>query len=327
MIRWSSFVAVCLLGFSGGVCSFAEERADTSQRKEPESTAGKAKVRFDREKRTVTLEAVACETDVYPQLKGAIEYVLVSKGGKAYEALFETEATPEQIRSGFLALRLPPGSPAGEEHLPRGAPFRIRVEYEKDGKVQRRPVDELVLHAKRGEALRPAAWTFTDSVRSIDPESGQRQPQCVATRSIVGLHFTDASPLLQNPREEARTENIYKVNKKAFLPEGTPVRLVFEEVVPEPPEGVKRVHVYVSGRVQGVGYRAFTQRSARRLGLRGVVRNLDDGRVEAVVEGPVAAVDELLAKLRRGPRAARVTKVDAVPIPARGDWKTFEILR
>ena len=59
----------------------------------------------------------------------------------------------------------------------------------------------------------------------------------------------------------------------------------------------------------------------------GVVRNLDDGRVEAVVEGPDAAVDELLVKLGRGPRAARVKKIDAVPIPARGDWKTFEIIR
>ncbi len=326
MIR-SRFARVsCLIGFLVQ-SSLAQDGADVSPQKTLESAPEKTKVHVDREQRTVTVEAVACEADVYPQLKGAIEYVLVSKGGKTYEALFETEATPAQIRHALLALRLPPGIPAEDGHLPRGAPFHIRVEYQQDERAQQRPVDEFVLHAKREEALRPASWTFTDSVRSVDPETGRREQQCVVTKSIVGLHFTDSSPLIQNSREEARTENIYKINKKLSLPKGTPVRLVFQEVVPEPLSGVKRVHVYVSGRVQGVGYRDFVQRSALQLALSGVVRNLEDGRVEAVAEGPEAAVDAFLAKLERGPRAARVTRVDAVPIPARGDWTTFEILR
>ncbi len=192
-------------------------------------------VRFDRDKRTVTVEAAACEADVYPQLKGAVEYLLVAKGGKAYEGLFETGATPEEVRSAFLALRLPPGSPAEDDRLPRGAPFLIWIEYDKDGKTKRRPADEFVLHAKRGRSLRPAAWAYTDSAPGVNPESGRKWRQCMATKSLVGLHFTDASPLLQNSREEGRTENIYKANKEALLPAGTAVHFVSRRWCPNRP--------------------------------------------------------------------------------------------
>lgn len=68
-----------------------------------------------------------------------------------------------------------------------------------------------------------------------------------------------------------------------------------------------RVRVVVRGRVQGVGFRFFTQREAQRLGVRGWVRNRDDGTVEAHLEGDAAAVDALLASVRRGPRHAAVS--------------------
>jgi acylphosphatase len=70
-----------------------------------------------------------------------------------------------------------------------------------------------------------------------------------------------------------------------------------------------RCHLWVSGVVQGVGFRFFTERVARRLGLSGVVRNLPDGRVEIVAEGPRAALDQLIAEVRRGPVGAVVTGV------------------
>jgi|GEM_PF-5575656 Acylphosphatases len=54
-----------------------------------------------------------------------------------------------------------------------------------------------------------------------------------------------------------------------------------------------RAHVFVSGRVQGVGYRYYTQKQARDLGIQGWVRNLTDGRVEAVFEGNPNTVDEM----------------------------------
>lgn len=65
----------------------------------------------------------------------------------------------------------------------------------------------------------------------------------------------------------------------------------------------------ISGRVQGVGFRYFTQDAARREGLHGFVRNNDDGTVEAVAEGESAALERFERALRRGPSRSRVEQV------------------
>ena len=70
--------------------------------------------------------------------------------------------------------------------------------------------------------------------------------------------------------------------------------------------GRRIAHVLVSGRVQGVGYRAWTDAKARDLGLDGWVRNLVDGRVEAVFAGPPDTVARMIDSCRSGPRLARV---------------------
>jgi acylphosphatase len=70
-----------------------------------------------------------------------------------------------------------------------------------------------------------------------------------------------------------------------------------------------RARVFVSGVVQGVGYRYTTVQQARNLGLNGWVRNLNDGRVEAVFEGEKAAVEEMIQWCHRGPSAAVVKDV------------------
>jgi len=69
------------------------------------------------------------------------------------------------------------------------------------------------------------------------------------------------------------------------------------------------VHLLISGRVQGVGFRFSMCEAALQFGVRGWVRNRRDGRVEAVVDGPVDAVASMLAWAERGPRAARVDHV------------------
>ncbi len=73
------------------------------------------------------------------------------------------------------------------------------------------------------------------------------------------------------------------------------------------------IHVLVSGRVQGVGFRYFLKQSADTAGVGGWVRNLRDGRVEAVLEGPPDAVQEVLDDIGRGPPAARVEEVITRP--------------
>ena len=69
-------------------------------------------------------------------------------------------------------------------------------------------------------------------------------------------------------------------------------------------------HVVMRGRVQGVGYRAFVEHEALRLGLEGWVRNRRDGTVEAVFCGGDDVVERIIAACRRGPPAARVEAVD-----------------
>ncbi|MFB6163883.1 MAG: acylphosphatase [Haloarculaceae archaeon] len=72
-----------------------------------------------------------------------------------------------------------------------------------------------------------------------------------------------------------------------------------------------RAHVYVSGKVQGVYYRANTRDTARERGVAGWVRNLDDGRVEAVFEGPDDAVESMVEWCHEGSPRANVEDVDA----------------
>jgi acylphosphatase len=86
-----------------------------------------------------------------------------------------------------------------------------------------------------------------------------------------------------------------------------------------------RVYCIIHGRVQGVAFRAATQRQARQLGLSGWVRNSPNGTVELLVEGEETSVQWLVDWCHQGPPGARVTRVESsweVPI---GDLKSFEI--
>jgi acylphosphatase len=86
-----------------------------------------------------------------------------------------------------------------------------------------------------------------------------------------------------------------------------------------------RAHVFVSGRVQGVFFRQNTVRQAQNLGVRGWVKNLDDGRVEAVFEGEESAVNALVEFCRKGPRGAMVTDVQVELEPFREEFECFDI--
>lgn len=86
-----------------------------------------------------------------------------------------------------------------------------------------------------------------------------------------------------------------------------------------------RAQLKITGRVQGVFYRANTVERARQLDLAGWVRNLPDGGVEAVAEGPRSRVEQLVAWCRQGPPKARVASVDAEWQPATGEFDAFEV--
>lgn len=91
--------------------------------------------------------------------------------------------------------------------------------------------------------------------------------------------------------------------------------------------GDSRLTFHVLGRVQGVGFREATKTAARQAGLRGWVQNLPDGAVSGVAEGEPAALDAFLDFLRRGPKLARVERVETALAAATGEYAEFIVRR
>ena len=95
--------------------------------------------------------------------------------------------------------------------------------------------------------------------------------------------------------------------------------------MPAPPDDTRTVRVLIEGRVQGVGFRYFTQEAALREGVTGWVRNRPDGQVEALVEGDAEAVTRIERALRSGPRGARVDRIDIDVEDPTGAYRTFSV--
>jgi len=89
---------------------------------------------------------------------------------------------------------------------------------------------------------------------------------------------------------------------------------------------MKAVRVRIEGRVQGVGFRDWVEREARRRGLSGWVRNRSDGTVEAVFSGDDGAVDDMLDACRGVPQPARVDTIEAQPTAADDAGSDFRTL-
>ncbi len=87
-----------------------------------------------------------------------------------------------------------------------------------------------------------------------------------------------------------------------------------------------RAHVFISGIVQGVFFRQKTKQQAQNLEVTGWVRNLDDGRVEAVFEGKEDSVKALVDFCRKGPRGALITNVDVEFETFSGEFKNFDVV-
>jgi len=86
-----------------------------------------------------------------------------------------------------------------------------------------------------------------------------------------------------------------------------------------------RAHIFISGFVQGVGFRFFAILNARKLGVSGFVRNLTDGRVEVVAEGELERVDALIERLRKGPPGSNVVWVDVRLEKYEGEFSDFSV--
>ena len=82
----------------------------------------------------------------------------------------------------------------------------------------------------------------------------------------------------------------------------------------------------VRGLVQGVGFRYFAVRAARKAGIAGTVRNLSDGTVEAIGEGSAAALSAFRAELERGPAGAHVSEVEEIKLRPDGRYAGFDVV-
>jgi acylphosphatase len=87
---------------------------------------------------------------------------------------------------------------------------------------------------------------------------------------------------------------------------------------------IETKHLRITGKVQGVGFRAAMYREAVRLNVTGWVRNRKDGAVEAVIQGPEKSVAEMLVWAHRGPTGARVDNIDEKPVD--GIFPDFDLL-
>lgn len=85
-------------------------------------------------------------------------------------------------------------------------------------------------------------------------------------------------------------------------------------------------HIFISGRVQGVGFRHFTRKNADKLGITGWVKNLPDGRVEAVFQGSEQKVNELIERCKEGPISAYVKEIEVNKAEGEKDHNSFDVI-
>ena len=264
-------------------------------------------------------------------LKGAVEYLVCGHNGKEYESIIVVDATAKEIYDALEKLGVAVGTPPGydeekDEPIPAtGTEFLIYAEWKigaEEDLVKRVRAEDLIFNVKTQKPMSRVAWIYSGSRVVADLDSDDEDamvPQAFMSNDLVALKRFDASALFQNPLLEAEEENIYKKND-ALLPKlGTPVTLTIEV------NRKMQLFVLISGKVQGVGFRNFTQMNAKQLGINGYAKNLPNGKVEVVAEADKARLDALVALLKKGPRFARVDSLEVDERPFTGEYKTFGI--
>jgi len=182
---------------------------------------------------TVSFGATTLKAEIYAQLKGVIEYVLVNKGGKAYESVFESAVDAKAVYDGLKKLGVQPGQPAREEDdkkfPPEGGKFRIFVEWKDADKARREPIGAFVIDTTTGKPMGASDWLFTGSKKGFIPDLERQDLLMLTSKNLIALHHSDPTVLATNPT--ASTDgNRYKVNKEILPKEGTPVKIVLEAV-------------------------------------------------------------------------------------------------
>lgn len=261
-------------------------------------------------------------------LKGAVEYLVCGRNGKEYESIIVIDATAKEIYDALGKLDVQVGEPPGydeekdEPTPPKGTAVLIYAEWKSGSETKKVRAEELVFNVKTQKPLQNVAWIYSGSrvVPDLDSDDEDAMmPQAFMSNDLVALRLFDASALFQNPLPESSEENIYKKNDALMPKLGTPVTLTIEV------NRKMQLFVIITGKVQGVGFRNFTQLNARQLGINGYAKNLPNGTVEVVAEGDKARLDALVALLKKGPRYARVDSLEIDERPFTGEYESFGI--
>ena len=260
-------------------------------------------------------------------LKGAVEYLACGPTGKLYESIIAIEASTKDIHEALSKLGVKPGTPPAYDDEkdalipPTGTTFLLTVEWQEDEKTKKVRAEELIYNVKTNKPMPPIAWIYSGSRVIPDLDSDDEDamiPHAYMSNHIVALKQTDGSALFQNPLPESVEENLYKKNDD-LLPElGTSVKLIIEV------NRKMQLYVLISGKVQRVGFRDFTQTNAKQLGINGYAKNLQNGKVEVVAEGDKLQLNALVKKLRQGPRSSKVNDVKIEERAYTGEYKSFE---
>ena len=237
-------------------------------------------------------------------LKGAVEYLVCGHNGKEYESIIVVDATAKEIYDAIEKLGVKTGTPPGydeekdEPTPPTGTEFLIYAEWKIGDKAKKVRAEDLIFNVKTQKPMSRVAWIYSGSRIVADLDSDDEDamiPQAFMSNDLVALKRFDASALFQNPLPESEEENIYKKNEALMPKLGTPITLTIEF------NRTMQLFVIITGKVQGVGFRNFTQLNAKQLGINGYAKNLPNGTVEVIAEGDKAQLDALIGLLKKGP--------------------------
>ena len=188
--------------------------------------------KVDPKAKTVTFAARVAKLDVYKELKGVVEYVIVMPGGKEYESLLIGAVDPVKLYDGLKKIGVLPGKSAeddGEGNISpaEGGKVRAWVEWKAGEEKRREPIETFILDTTTGKAMAPVDWVFTGSRPGFDPDTEEEVLQVVLVKNLVGLHPSDETVLFQNP-VISKNGHRYKANKKALPKTGTPVTVILK---------------------------------------------------------------------------------------------------
>ena len=186
-------------------------------------------LKVDEKAGTISFGARAAKQDVYEQLKGAIEYLVVMPGGKEYESGLIASIDPATLDEGMKKLGWKPGKPGSESEKtpPEGVKLKITVEWKDGEKARQEPAERLVQDVLEKKPMAPGAWIYSGSKEAFDPVSESMKLAVTSSKNVIALFHNDQTVLVQ-PLAIPKDPHQFKANKEVLPKAGTPVKVTIE---------------------------------------------------------------------------------------------------